>query len=186
MPRRSGKSVKNELERLESFMAYLLAASHSDPAIAVRKMGRIMRLKPAGEAAIQWLASLGADGLHRMFVSSQPGAYRRLNVAVRAAAELDLTTCSLSEILAIPGVRDKTARMFWLHGRGQDAAIVDLAMLRWMRSMGAVIRAQGGVRRYADIENLAVSMLRAQFPGLSLQDADLLASSAHNNRLERG
>jgi thermostable 8-oxoguanine DNA glycosylase len=61
------------------------------------------------------------------------GQYKRLAPCLKKASELNLQTCSLEELEAIPGIGMKTSRFFLLHSRKDfPAAALDTHIVSWL------------------------------------------------------
>jgi len=92
------------------------------------------------------------------------GRYGVLTKAFRALAYsgMDLKTCTLAELEAIPGVGPKTSRFFTLHTRRNiDVAVLDVHILRYMADCGiAVPKSTPNGKRYADLEQKFLEMAR--------------------------
>ena len=113
----AGKKASMQSRKLKDFLTRNCAYEDESPFDIIR------RLIKDGDLAY----AIRVDGL---------GQYRKLETClpILVNAQLDLNTCSVEELEAIPFIAMKTSRFFVLHSR-QDAqyAALDVHILRYMR-----------------------------------------------------
>ncbi len=69
--------------------------------------------------------------------AARTGRYSRMLSGLPALARLDVRTCSLDDLEAVPGIGPKTARFFLLWTRPEvRLAALDRHVLRWLRERG--------------------------------------------------
>lgn len=62
------------------------------------------------------------------------GQYKRIHAAFRGVVKIDPRYCTLEELLDVPGIGPKTARLFLLHSRpDQQLASLDTHVLKFLR-----------------------------------------------------
>lgn len=96
-------------------------------------------------------------------------------LALRSAkGELDLRTCTASDLEAIHGIGPKTARCFLLHSRkGVQVAGLDTHILKHLRSLGHdVPKSTPTGKKYLTLEKAVLSL--AEKAGMSPADYDLM------------
>lgn len=79
-----------------------------------------------------------SDKLDRYVLLSKLGQYNKISNAFRYLCEneINLYDCNIDELEKIPGVGPKTSRFFLLHSRKCDVGILDVHLLKWIRSLG--------------------------------------------------
>jgi thermostable 8-oxoguanine DNA glycosylase len=139
------------------------------------------------DGIFNYFKDLGRDGIHNALVANKVGQYTRLTKGVMQSLDLDLTNCTLEDLLKIHGVGNKTARFFLLHTRkGCEYAVLDTHILAWLRSHGveeAPKTTPTDNRLYRLIENRFRHMSRASYPHLTDAEIDLLIWSIQSGRL---
>ena len=139
------------------------------------------------EGIFNYFKSIGETGIHNALVANKVGQYNRLTKGVMQSLDLDLTNCTLEDLLKIHGVGNKTARFFLLHTRkGCEYAVLDTHILAWLRSHGveeAPKTTPTDNRLYRLIENRFRHMSRASYPHLTDAEIDLLIWSIQSGRL---
>ena len=80
----------------------------------------------------------GTDNLNDYVLISKLGQYNKILKAFKFLCEnnIDLSSCSIDELEQIPGVGPKTSRFFLLHSRKCDVGILDVHLLKWIKSLG--------------------------------------------------
>jgi thermostable 8-oxoguanine DNA glycosylase len=136
-PRQITNFKRTEAELQEFLLFCVCVAGKSSEQQAVKLHNFLV----TGEAFTPFglIRYIGATNLRIELETVKMGQYTRICKAFMAIvnANLDLTTCSLKDLEAIPGVGPKTARFFMLHSReGQEVAVLDTHILGWMRSRG--------------------------------------------------
>lgn len=177
-----------ELQRFFTFCV-LVAGKNAD--WAAHKVSDLYR--SADEQGMTPFAYLKCNehALHNLLVANRIGQYHRIERALRGALDLDLRTCSIEDLEGIFGIGPKTARFFVLHSRpNAQVAVLDTHVLRWMvQTLGPsfdrheIPASTPPPRAYARLEQLCIALMRAQFPGVSLAQADLLVWCVMSGRL---
>lgn len=132
----AGKVAHIQARKLAAF----IDGAHSLAAFCVSRQaprGTPMPTTPFGWLqAIADYSTVKKKDIRVLLENMKLGQYARLEAALLALLEkkLNLRTCTLEELRAIPGIGPKTARMFVLHTR-RDAqhAVLDVHILRFMR-----------------------------------------------------
>ena len=126
----------------------------------------------------EFFKDLGRDGIHNALVASKVGQYGRLTKGIMQSLDLDLTTCSLEDLLNIHGVGNKTSRFFLLHTRvGGNYAVLDTHILAWLRDHGienAPKNTPTDSKLYMELEGQFRYLSRLEYPYLSDAQIDLL------------
>lgn len=66
------------------------------------------------------------------------GQYKKISKAFKYLlnADIDLKSCTPSELELVPGIGPKTSRFFILHSREENVAVLDVHILKWLKSIG--------------------------------------------------
>lgn len=169
---------------LELFWLFglLVAGKNSDWAA-----NKLMSMFKGVESPFQFLRT-HEHSLHNYLVANKVGQYTRLERAFQQSLSLDLRNATLEQLMSVFGVGPKTARFFLLHSRKDCQHIVlDTHVLRYLRErwkMENVPTSTPSEAEYGRIERIAVNLIRADFPKLSLAEADLLIWSKMSGRLD--
>lgn len=120
--------------------------------------------------------------LRKALESAGIGQYTRIIAAIHAVldANLDLSTCTLEQLEAIPGIGPKSARFFLLHSRpNQQVAVIDTHMLKWLAALGYAVPKSGFPNRkqYAILEQAFLTEAKAA--GRDLAEFDLAIWSSY-------
>ena len=138
------------------------------------------------EGIFNYFKSIGETGIHNALVANRVGQYTRLTKGVMQSLDLDLSTCSLDDLLKIHGVGNKTARFFLLHTReGCDYAVLDTHILQWMGNRGEDVPKSTPTNSnvYRDLEKRFRYLSRLSYPFLSDAQIDLLVWSEQSGRI---
>lgn len=124
--------------------------------------------------------------IRNMLVAHRVGQYHRLTRAIEESLALDLRTCSLADLLGVYGVGPKTARFFLLHTRPDcDYVVLDTHVMKWLGCrLPEFTRRRPSASNYDEIERIALPILRAFFPGVTMADIDLTIWMQQSGRLE--
>lgn len=90
-----------------------------------------------------------------------------------ANSDLNLKTCSVDDLEAIPGIGPKTARCFLIHSReNQKYAGLDTHVLKFLRDKGhAVPKSTPSGKKYKELEQIFLKYVEAS--GKSVAELDL-------------
>lgn len=163
----------------------MVAGKNADQTAA--KVAKLAASVPQDVDLFRWLAT--EPDLHNLLVAHRVGQYGRIKLAIEQSASLDLRTASVYDLQQVHGIGPKTARFFLLHSRpGVEVAVLDTHILRWMRErfdMPEVPKSTPQVYgRYLTLEAVALNLMRATFPGLTIAEADLMIWATMSGRLE--
>lgn len=125
---------------LERRLVYCVLAAGKNARFAATKVEALFGRRSHGQRPFEvvrgWIL---AGTLEQNLRECKIGAYRRNNLCFRqlAVARLNLRTCQPSHLAAIHGIGPKTARFFLQQTRpGERVAVLDVHILRWLRSCG--------------------------------------------------
>lgn len=76
--------------------------------------------------------------LLKYVIISKLGQYNKIYNAFNHLCDhkIDLNKCPIDELELIPGVGPKTSRFFLLHSRQCEVGILDVHLLKWIRTLG--------------------------------------------------
>jgi endonuclease III len=174
-------------DELQEFMLFCIAVAGKRSDIAAAKINQLLTYLGSG-SPFQRLKEVGVEvSMRRVGL----GPYKQRTVPTTLAVlDLDLQKCSLNELLCIPGMGPKTARMFLLHSRpSQEYVVLDTHLLRWLREscrMRRVPRTTPGkaTKLYSQLEAKAIRRIKKLYPGVTFADFDLntwMIMSGRNN-----
>jgi thermostable 8-oxoguanine DNA glycosylase len=176
-------------DELEEFMLFCIAVAGKRSDIAAEKINQLLTYLGSG-SPFQRLREAGVEGSMRR-VGLGPYNQRTIPTTL-GVLDLDLRRCTLEELLRIPGMGPKTARMFLLHSRpSQEYVVLDTHLLRWLREscrMRRVPRSTPGklTKLYLELERKATRLIKKLYPSISFAEFDLntwMIMSGRNNNL---
>jgi len=178
--------TKAELEYFWLF-CILVAGKNSD--IAARKLADLFnKVTDSPFDYIKKEKEFNNHFIHNWLVANKVGQYTRIEKAIEQSLEVDLGNCSVYELMEIHGVGPKTSRFFILHSRKDcDSVILDVHILRYLRDRWGLLDAPEKTPQGADYEmweKKARHLIRADFPRISMAEADLLIWAKGSGRLE--
>jgi hypothetical protein len=171
---------------LQSFFLFGLFCAGKNSDYAAKCLARLLA-NHTGDTPFQILKELGETGIHNALVASRIGQYGRLTKAVMDAVDLDLSTCTLEELMKVHGVGQKTARFFLLHTRPNcQCAVLDTHILKWLRDnqVDAPQNTPTSVKQYKDLEEKFLFLANINFPFMSIADVDLTLWMKYSGRLD--
>jgi hypothetical protein len=172
-PRQITNYSRSDYE-LQEFILFSVAVAGKSSDMQARKLD--IFLAPHTEMPFDRILRLELQGnLVDVMKQSKIGQYTRIRKAWLglSLSGLDLRTCTVKELEAIPGIGPKTARFFLLHSRpNQNFAVLDTHILGWMRSKGYnAPKATPSQPKYGVLE---VTFLKeCEVAGMSPADMDL-------------
>lgn len=164
--------TKAELEYFWLFCVFV-AGKNSD--VQLRKLNLFLRDKSPTETPFEFIRN-NLNELRNMLVAAKVGQYARLVQSVTQSININLETCSVADLMAIYGVGSKTARFFILHTRKDaDCVVLDTHVLKWLRMKGIdTPQNTPAPDKYAELENIAKTFIKRDFPYVTMAQADLL------------
>ena len=170
-------------DELQTFWIYSIVVAGKPSDWASRVVTKFLKNRKH-MTPFEHIASMG-HGLRNTLVANRVGQYNRITLALEQSLDLDLRTCTVKDLESIYGVGAKTARFFLLHTRKDvECAVLDTHILSWMRTFGInTPKATPSGKKYADLEEMALHLMKAEFPGMSIADADLLIWSMMSGRV---
>ena len=176
----------NQLEAFWLFCMFVAGKNSDYASRCLRKLIHGMS-KRGYDGIFYYFRDLGRDGIHNALVANKVGQYTRLTKGVMQSLDLDLSTCTLDDLLKIHGVGNKTARFFLLHTRdGCDYAVLDTHILAWLRTHGveeAPKTTPTDSKVYRTLEKKFRYLSRLIYPFLSDAQIDLLVWSEQSGRI---
>ena len=175
-------------EELEYFWIFCILVAGKNADWAVIKLNDMFKNKPKDQTPLQFLKEQG-NGLHNMLVANKVGQYYRIVTALTQSMELDLKKATIDQLTNIFGVGPKTARFFLVHSRkSQNHVILDTHILKWLNKNYPDLSFPNNtppMAKYNDYERLALKLIKARFPNLSIAQADLLIWTEMSGRLDQ-
>lgn len=170
---------------LELFWLFCICVAGKNADQTAAKVAALASSVPQDVSLFRWLAT--EPDLHNLLVANRIGQYGRIKLAIEQSAALDLRTAHVFDLQAVHGIGPKTARFFLLHSRpGVEVAVLDTHVLRWMRErfdVPDVPKATPSGAKYLSLERVALNLIGAEYPGLTVAEADLLIWATMSGRL---
>jgi hypothetical protein len=169
---------------LAAFLLFAVSVQGKNAVVQARKIDELFRLLPDREPRVlRYLAHWGA----RSYLEQvKLGYYGRLCGVIEDLMHTDLGTVSLDRLEACKGIKQKTSRFFLLHSRpGVRYSPLDVHILSYLRDhgvLGVPASTPGNPEAYARLERLALAQLEAEFPHMTLAQADLHVWTIYSGR----
>ncbi len=178
----------NRTERqLQVFWLFCIMVAGKNSDQTATKLSRMLQDNAENELPFDYFRA-NPHAIHNMLVAHKIGQYGRIEKAIQQSLDLDLRTATVEELMGVYGVGPKTARFFVLHSRADaTCAVLDTHVLKWLKVQGALNVPDSTPPEGAEYERLGKLFLfyiKAQYPGLSVAEADLLIWSQMSGRLE--
>tara|TARA_B100001778_G_scaffold334986_1_gene350431 strand:+ start:3985 stop:4521 length:537 start_codon:yes stop_codon:yes gene_type:complete len=155
-------------DELEEFVIFAMAVAGKTASTICVKVDEFLRLERSGSPFEKLRKMIRKGTLRSNMEKVKLGKYALLERGFKQLVEddLDVKTCSLEELEAIPGISHKTSRFFVLHTREDcgDIACIDTHIRRWLNELG-----YSG--NYFELERAFIS--EAKKRGRTLADLDL-------------
>jgi thermostable 8-oxoguanine DNA glycosylase len=167
---------RTEVELQEFWLVAICVAGKNGP-IQAKKVHQFLEGIP-GNAPFDKIRNLiKSKKLKKKLQKVKMGQYRRIEKAFSKSINLNLNTCTLDDLLYIPGVGNKTARFFLLHSRaGCDYVVLDTHVLRFLREecvLQNIPKSTPSGRQYNLLEQQARAAIHRKFPLYSAAVADI-------------
>lgn len=139
-------------------LLYSILVAGKTAEFAAKVLDRFCAKKPSEKLLFEFIQDMDTtDGaLLHCLKECRSGSYTRIERCFREVAELDVMTCTLSELEAIHGIGPKTARFFLKIARNdQDHAVLDTHTLKWLKYLGHdVPKSTPSGEKYLKIEKI--------------------------------
>ncbi len=180
-----------DTDQLEAFWLFCMFVAGKNSDYASRCLTKLIHAAKLGQdigeyGVFNYFKSIGEVGVHNALVANKVGQYNRLTKGIMQSLDLDLSTCSLYDLLDIHGVGNKTARFFLLHTRsGCEYAVLDTHILAWMRNRGEEVPKSTPTdsKVYRTLEKRFRYLSRLAYPFLTDSQIDLLIWSEQSGRI---
>jgi len=151
---------------LEAFLVFAMATAGKSAEVTLRKVCTFVEdVDPNGDGILSACGQIDQLGmLNEKVHEHRLGNYKRFMRFVRQAwrTNLDLATCTVSELETLHGIGPKTARFFLSFTRpGQRFAILDRHILAWLREHGvkAPKNTPTQAHKYAELERKFLALV---------------------------
>lgn len=167
----------SSIEELELVLLFWISAAGKKATAASRSLAALLTegSQTFGVAKPFSIVRSFGGSLSEAMKSHGMGCYNNKSRSMLALANsgIDLKSCSVEDLEAIPGIGPKTSRCFLIHSRrGVRHAGLDTHVLKYMRDRGfEVPKSAPSGRRYREIEASFLSLADAS--GMELADFDL-------------
>lgn len=151
-----------DYHELQVKLVYAMIVAGKSARFANRACHRFFRDLPVGVSPLAWIREMAEGELDGKLREARTGKYEKLRQGLQQLAEanLDLQSCSPTDLEKIHGIGPKTAR-FWILWTRPDAryAALDVHILRWMRMQGydAPKQTPSSAKAYARLEQAFLS-----------------------------
>lgn len=172
-------------KELQKFWLFCLFVAGKNSDTQLKKLNQFLHNCPKNTDCFTYLRA-NLLQLRNMLVAAKVGQYNRLVKAIEKSIELDLSTCSLQDLMGIYGVGPKTARFFLLHTRKDcDCVVLDTHILAWLRNHNIECpESTPSEPKYSEIESYAKTIFPFYFDELPMAEIDLLIWGQQSGRLE--
>lgn len=172
---------------LQSFWLFAAFCAGKNSDYASKCLGRLLS-QCTDATPFEYLSNLGETNIHNALVASRIGQYSRLTRFIMQSIKLDLRTATLADLMGVFGIGPKTARFFLVHSRPNCShAILDTHILKYLRDHGittAGTQTPTNHAFYIELEKAFLSIVRVEFPMMSIADIDLMLWMKYSGRLE--
>jgi thermostable 8-oxoguanine DNA glycosylase len=150
---------------LEEFILNAAAFAGKNAVQQAQKMHRLLFHDGAKQSPFEKIRLLGTrDAVAASLLREKVGKYTLLSQLFfdLAHSGIDLTSCSIDELIRFKGIGPKTARFFVLHSRPrQEVVVLDTHVLKEMRRLGFTVPKYTPTgKMYLEIENLYIDYLK--------------------------
>lgn len=176
---------KSTISHKQEFLLFCIFVAGRNADIATDKLAKFLSKRMQDELPFEYLKRNVSD-LYNMLVANKVGQYTRIHKAISQAINLDVETCTLSDLLSIHGIGLKSAKFFLLYTReGEKHAVLDVNILKWIRKYysDAPINTPPPAQ-YRKWEGRFLNLIKAEFgENIDLTKVDLLIWSTESGRL---
>lgn len=120
---------------LEEFLLFAIVVAGKTATTQAKKLGNFLNVHYGPFAYVQFLIEYNA--LVHELEKHRLGKYRLIEKAFKEVIKLNPRTCTLQELIKVPGIGLKTAKFFLCHSRAKERhAVLDTHILKWLDSQG--------------------------------------------------
>ena len=121
-------------QELEEFWLFCILVAGKNSKVAANKLSDLLAYVTCPFDFLKALDKQGA--LEYNLKVHKVGQYNRIINAIRDSFDVNLRSASFSDLIKIRGCGPKSAAFFLLHTRGEEHAVLDTHILKYLREKG--------------------------------------------------
>ena len=171
-------TYKSSKYEKEYFLIFAIIVAGRNAKMATEKTWELLKWIRNEDTPFSYLKQVITDGfLLASLQKAKIGQYNRICKAIEDVVNLDVETCSLSDLEECQGIGPKTSRFFLMHCRKDfKCAVLDTHILKWLKERIGwylpIPKSTPTGKKYLELEKHCVRLMGKNFPELTLAQAD--------------